>query len=91
MAEYVYRNADDTARAVVFRDDFRVKPVGQREAWDVRLFHDPPRKGDGTALQAHGGTDGWPTRRAAKAAATRLIGKLTSINPKDSYTQGWDQ
>lgn len=84
MRDYCYRNADDTVRIKVFN---RGSMGGSSKAWDYDVF----LKSGGSATFSTEASDVFFTKRDALAWATKKYGRLCSINPGNTVTNGWDR
>ncbi len=85
---YVYRNADDSIRVVIQTRYFvgADNPGADRE-WDLDIFE----KGKKEVRTFSGETgDVCYSKREAKEWAENEFGKLTSINPANTITEGWE-
>lgn len=82
-SEYVYKNTDDQIRVKIFK---RCEDRHFTCEWDADVFF---RNGDVTTF-SHNAGDYFYSKREAKEYYTNLYGKLTSIQPVDTITNGWN-
>lgn len=88
MAEYIYRNTDDTIRVRIFKREF--EDMGRMKShWDIDVFDRD--QGGYTKSVCIEGACIFDMKRDAKNYADENYGPLTSIQPKKYVTDGWEK
>ena len=82
--EYIYKNSSDTVRVKIFQTYNRFNE------WDADIFKRSPDGNHDVDTYSQMVGDYFFLKKDAKEDLTEAYGKLTSINPVDTVTEGWE-
>lgn len=86
--DYIYRNSDDTVRVSLATRAYRgAEEVAANREWDADIFYREPYH---VETYSECG-DVFYSKAQAKEWLTSKFGKLTSIQPENTVTEGWER
>ena len=89
--DYVYKNSGDTVRVrIMRRSQMGAESPGASREWDVDVWTRSPDGSHRCVTLGEERGDVFYSKAEARAAMVDRFGSLTSINPPERVTEGWE-